>query len=130
MAKLSLLLGVLILLFPIIGLCREIFGLPRTCSTMDMRIYQSQIGFTALNIPKYMVEMINEAWQVDAVFNVEISCTAFASFDFVDPMVFRRIDECCTCLLKGGGKINQGESITFEYSNTLPYELAVTRVNC
>lgn len=95
-----------------------------------MRIYQSQIGFTALNMPKYMVEVINEAWQVDAVFNVEISCTAFASFNFVDPMVFRRIDECCTCLLKGGGKINQGESVTFEYSNTLPYELAVTQVNC
>ncbi|CAI9098549.1 OLC1v1035218C2 [Oldenlandia corymbosa var. corymbosa] len=101
----------------------------RRCSPSDIRIYQSSSGYTSLNIPKYIVQIINEAEEVDGVFDVEITCEDFASANLVNPLVFRRLDQG-HCLVKNGDKIEPGEIISFEYSNISPYQFSVIDVKC
>ncbi|KAI3444131.1 hypothetical protein Pfo_000796 [Paulownia fortunei] len=93
------------------------------------RIYQWPSGFASLHIPKFTVQIINEAWHVKGVYDVQIACPAFASTTLINPMVFRRID-LADCLLNNGRIISPGEVITFEYSNILPYPLIVLNLKC
>ncbi|CAL5442562.1 unnamed protein product [Camellia sinensis] len=94
----------------------ETDGVIRRCWASDIRIYQWQSGYTALNIPQYTVQIVNEAWGGGDVFDVHISCGEFASFSLVNPMVFRRIGFTHDCLLLNGGILLLGEVITFHLS--------------
>lgn len=102
---------------------------PDTCNQESIRIYQWASGFAGLHIPKYTVQIINEAWHSKGVYDVEIGCPAFASTTLVNPMVFRRLD-LAVCLLYNGRIIKPGEVITFEYSNILPYPFLVLNLKC
>ncbi|KAL6973644.1 hypothetical protein U1Q18_027829 [Sarracenia purpurea var. burkii] len=97
---------------------------------MHVQIYQWPSGFTSLNIPKYTVQIVNEAWGAAVgVFDVHISCGDFASTCLVNPMIFRRIG-LDNCLVKNGKKIDPGEMISFDYANILPYPFSVAQVRC
>ncbi|KAI7985052.1 hypothetical protein LOK49_LG14G00001 [Camellia lanceoleosa] len=108
----------------------ETDGVIRRCWASDIRIYQWQSGYTALNIPQYTVQIVNEAWGGGDVFDVHISCGEFASFSLVNPMVFHRIGFTHDCLLLNGGILHLGEVITFQYANILPYTFNVVRLRC
>lgn len=84
----------------------------KTCSPRDVRKYQWASGFTSLHVPKYTVQIINEAWHVKGVFGVRISCGEFASKALINPMIFRRIS-FCNCLLKDGRIMNRGDRSSF-----------------
>ncbi|XP_047330974.1 TPD1 protein homolog 1B-like [Impatiens glandulifera] len=100
------------------------------CCAADIRINQWPSGYTAMNIPKFTVEVVNEAWMAtDGVFDVHIFCGEFASATLVNPMVFRRIG-FGDCVLRDGGKIGMDEIISFDYSNILPYPLFAVHVRC
>lgn len=73
---------------------------------------------------------MNEASTTDGVYDVQIRCGEFASTDFIEPSIFRRIGDCGICLLKNGSRILPGEVISFVYSNILPYDLSVIQVKC
>ncbi|KAG5593932.1 hypothetical protein H5410_035164 [Solanum commersonii] len=102
----------------------------RKCCPTDIQIYQGPSGFNGLHIPQYTVQFVNEASTIDGVFDVQIHCGEFASTDFIEPSVFRRIGDCGICLLKNGSRILPGEVISFVYSNILPYDLSVVLVKC
>ena len=95
-------------------------------------MYQWPSNFGALNIPKYTMQMVYEAWSnfaTASVFDVHVSCGNFASAKLVNPMVFCEISPS-DCLLKNGDKLHPGEVISFEYANILPFRLNITRVRC
>lgn len=102
---------------------------PNECNPRKIQIHQWPSGFAGLNVPKFTVQIINEAWHVGGVFDVQISCAAFASTTLINPTIFRRLSTG-TCLLKNGSKIVPGEVITFEYSNLFPYPLNVLDIKC
>ncbi|KZV28753.1 hypothetical protein F511_28141 [Dorcoceras hygrometricum] len=102
---------------------------PNECNPGCIRIIQWPSGYAGLHIPKYTVQITNEAWHSKGVYNVEIACPAFASTTLINPAIFRRID-LVHCVLKNGRIFNTGEVITFEYSNILPYPLAIVSMKC
>ncbi|KAL1548874.1 putative TPD1 protein 1-like [Salvia divinorum] len=102
---------------------------PERCKPGCIEIYQWASGFASLHIPKYTVQVANEAWRVKGVYDVRISCPAFASTTLINPKVFRRLD-MANCLLNDGGIIFPGQVITFEYSNILPFPLLGTNFKC
>lgn len=104
-------------------------GSKELCSPKDIRIYQWQSGYTGIHVPKFTVQIINEAWRANAVYGVEISCGPFASTGLINPFIFRRTTSN-NCLLKNGRKINPGEVVSFHYSNILPYTFNVLEVKC
>ncbi|KAH6797956.1 hypothetical protein C2S52_022510 [Perilla frutescens var. hirtella] len=102
---------------------------PEQCNPGFVRIYQWPSAYASLHIPKYTVQIINEAWHVKGVYDVHVSCPDFASTTLINPTVFRRID-LGNCLLDDGQIISPGEVITFEYSNILLYPFTVTSFKC
>ncbi|PIN20543.1 hypothetical protein CDL12_06785 [Handroanthus impetiginosus] len=118
---------IILLIFPITITCWIIY--PSRCSPGCIRIYQWPSGFASLHVPKFTVQIINEAWDTKGVYDVQIACPGFASTTLINPKVFRRID-LAYCLLKNGGVINPGEVITFDYSNILPYPFGVLTLKC
>ncbi|CAK9186330.1 unnamed protein product [Ilex paraguariensis] len=119
-----------ILLSPFTSTCSDdTGGSRRACCPSDIQIYQWPSGYTGLHEPEFTVVIVNEAWLVDGVFDVQISCGEFASTKLINPMIFRRIG-FGKCLLKDGKKISPGEVISFQYSNVLPYTFSVVEVKC
>ncbi|KAL2502178.1 Uncharacterized protein Fot_36026 [Forsythia ovata] len=90
------------------GLGYSWFINPNSCNPSTIRIYQWPSGFAGRNVPKFTVQIINEAWYVGGVFDVQISCPSFASTTLINPTIFRRIS-IGTCLLKNGRNIIPGE---------------------
>ncbi|KAH7859265.1 hypothetical protein Vadar_033876 [Vaccinium darrowii] len=100
------------------------------CCGAEIRIYQWPSGFGALNVPKFNVLIVNEAWGAPSgVFDVHISCGEFASASLINPLLCRRV-ATGDCLLKNGKLLYPGEVISFQYANILPYPLAVLQVRC
>ncbi|KAL6520648.1 hypothetical protein OROMI_032208 [Orobanche minor] len=118
---------IVLLICPITISCWIIY--PDRCNPGCIRIYQWASGFASLHVPKYTVQIINEAWHEKGVYDVEIVCPIFASTTLINPMIFRRIDSG-RCLLNNGRTIKPGEVITFEYSNIMPYPFVVLNLKC
>ena len=111
------------------SLWNAIMGDGTRCCGSQIRIYQWPSGFTALNIPKFTVQIVNEAWDAASVFDVHVSCGEFASASLINPMIFRRLG-LGDCLLKNGDTLSPGEVISFEYANILPYVFDIAQVSC
>ncbi|EPS68576.1 hypothetical protein M569_06197, partial [Genlisea aurea] len=101
----------------------------RGCDPQDIRIYQWPSGFAGMNIPQFTVQIVNEAWQANAVYQVRISCRGFATTTYIDPRVLRRLD-MEVCLVREGGKMRPGDVISFVYSNMLKFPLYVLDLKC
>ncbi|KAL5225930.1 hypothetical protein ABZP36_012569 [Zizania latifolia] len=101
---------------------------PDSCSEEDVVVYQNNAEHLPSGIPTYSVEIINVCASC-TVYNVHVSCGEFASTELVDPSQFQRVG-FHDCLVKGGGRMGPSESVSFLYSNSFPYSLEVTNVDC
>uniref|UniRef100_A0A0E0EWI2 Uncharacterized protein n=1 Tax=Oryza meridionalis TaxID=40149 RepID=A0A0E0EWI2_9ORYZ len=101
---------------------------PDSCSEQNVVVYQNNAEHLPSGIPTYSVEIINVCTAC-TVYDVHISCGEFASAELVDPSQFQRIG-FNDCLVKGGGRLGPSEAVSFQYSNSFAYPLAVANVAC
>jgi hypothetical protein len=80
-------------------------------------------------MPRYSVTITNTCVSC-AVRDVRVSCGEFGSGKLVDPGDFRRAAAGDYCIVRGGGAMRPGETISFEYSNQFQYDLGVASVSC
>ncbi|KAL6624863.1 hypothetical protein ACP70R_032184 [Stipagrostis hirtigluma subsp. patula] len=98
------------------------------CSEEAIDVSQHSVGTLADGIPLFSVTITNICLQCK-VQDVHLSCGEFASTQLVDPSDFERV-AYGDCVVKGGGAMEPGETVSFEYSNSFEYPLAVSNVSC
>jgi hypothetical protein len=101
----------------------------QVCSGRDISVSERMIYTGKDGIPVYGVEISNTCATGCAISNIHISCGSFASTIEIDPKTFRRI-AYNDCLVKDGGKLASGESVSFNYANNAIYPLKVASVQC
>ncbi|CAM0949947.1 unnamed protein product [Alopecurus aequalis] len=98
----------------------------------DIAIYQGR-GTTLPNgIPAYTVDVMNRCSAGDgdcAIAGIHVRCGWFSSVSLVDPRKFRRLARD-DCLINDGQPLLAGETLSFEYSNSFPYQLSVAVATC
>lgn len=101
---------------------------PTECSENFVAVSQAEATRWLGGMPSYSVTITNTCASC-AVSDVHVSCGEFGSAKLVDPSSFRRVT-AGDCLVGGGGAMQPGESISFDYSNMYPYDLDVSSVSC
>uniref|UniRef100_A0A0D9XII9 Uncharacterized protein n=1 Tax=Leersia perrieri TaxID=77586 RepID=A0A0D9XII9_9ORYZ len=101
---------------------------PEGCSGENVVVYQNNAQHLPSGIPTYSVEVINTCTAC-TVYDVHVACGEFASTELVDPTQFQRVG-FNDCLVKGGGPLGPSESVSFQYSNSFAYPLAIANVAC
>ncbi|CAN6336174.1 unnamed protein product [Urochloa humidicola] len=101
---------------------------PSECSQDAVVVSQAEAGLRPGGLPAYSVTITNTCVSC-AVRDVHVSCGAFGSAKLVDPGDFRRVT-AGDCLVRGGGAMRPGETISFEYANMFQYDLGVASVSC
>lgn len=98
----------------------------------DISISQGRGTTLPSGIPSYTVEVINRC--IDdgggcAIGGIHARCGWFSSVTLVDPRKFLRLayDDC---LVNDGQPLLAGDTISFEYANSFPYELRVAFASC
>ncbi|KAF0929509.1 hypothetical protein E2562_021760 [Oryza meyeriana var. granulata] len=99
-----------------------------SCSGEDVVVYQNNAEHLPSGIPTYSVEIINICTAC-TVYDVHVSCGEFASTELVYPSQFQRVG-FNDCLVKCGGPLGPSETVSFQYSNSFAYPLAVANVAC
>ncbi|KAJ3673614.1 hypothetical protein LUZ60_005606 [Juncus effusus] len=100
-----------------------------SCSKDDVVLYQGVSSPLPSGIPTYTVQILNVRMSGCAVSDIHVSCGWFSSARLINPSVFRRL-RYDDCLVNDGGPISPGQSISFQYANTYPYQLHVSSVSC
>ncbi|RCV43757.1 hypothetical protein SETIT_9G319000v2 [Setaria italica] len=98
------------------------------CSEEVVQVSQVDAGLLPNGIPSYSVTITNTCLDC-TVRDVHVSCGEFASTELVDPSSFQRL-AYGDCLVRDGGPIGPGETVSFEYSNSLIYSMDVASVSC
>ncbi|CAN6294245.1 unnamed protein product [Urochloa humidicola] len=98
------------------------------CSEGVVQVSQVNAGSLPSGIPSYSVTITNTCLDC-TVRDVHVSCGEFASTELVDPGNFQRL-AYGDCLVKDGGPIGPGETVSFEYSNSFIYSMGVVSVSC
>uniref|UniRef100_K4AMF4 TPD1 protein n=1 Tax=Setaria italica TaxID=4555 RepID=K4AMF4_SETIT len=93
-----------------------------------VQVSQVDAGLLPNGIPSYSVTITNTCLDC-TVRDVHVSCGEFASTELVDPSSFQRL-AYGDCLVRDGGPIGPGETVSFEYSNSLIYSMDVASVSC
>ncbi|CAL5097193.1 unnamed protein product [Urochloa decumbens] len=101
---------------------------PSECSQSAVVVSQAEAGLLPGGLPSYSVTITNTCLSC-AVRDVHVSCGEFGSAELVDPGDFRRV-AAGDCLVRGGGAMRPGETISFEYANMFQYDLDVASVAC
>ncbi|XP_068649240.1 cytochrome P450 86A7-like [Aristolochia californica] len=101
----------------------------RQCAVGHVQINQDSTGFGPGNIPEFRVQILNASPTGTAVSNVHVACDQFASARLVNPRIFQRLKPN-DCLVKDGKPLEANELIAFSYTNSRPYPLAVSHVEC
>lgn len=99
------------------------------CSKDDIAISQGTTSPLFNGIPSYTVRILNECASDCYMCNIHVNCGWFSSARLVNPEIFQRI-AYNDCLVNGGEPLGPGESIYFEYSNIMPYQLTVSSADC
>ncbi|EPS72898.1 hypothetical protein M569_01861, partial [Genlisea aurea] len=99
------------------------------CSKSDIVISQGPTLLLPNGIPTYTVEIMNVCATGCDIAGIHLSCGWFSSARLVNPRVFRRL-RFDDCLVNEGGPLVNGRTVSFQYSNTYRYELAVAAVAC
>ncbi|KAK1312023.1 hypothetical protein QJS10_CPA07g00699 [Acorus calamus] len=99
------------------------------CAISDVVVQQGAAGKLPNGIPRYSVEILNMSPKNTTVMDVHIKCGWFASYNLVDPSIFRRLAHD-DCLVNNGQPILAGQAIGFSYSNTFSYPMTVSVVAC
>lgn len=101
----------------------------------DIEIYQGHASSLPSGVPAYKVDVMNRCLgDLDgrgecAIAGIHIRCGWFSSASLVDPSKFRRLGHD-DCLLNDGRPLLGGETISFEYANSFPYQLSVRVATC
>ncbi|KAG8048633.1 hypothetical protein GUJ93_ZPchr0009g1707 [Zizania palustris] len=102
----------------------------------DIAIDQAHASPLPSGVPAYTVDIINRCicsgggtGEECAIANIHVRCGWFSSVNMVDPLVFRRVGRD-NCLVNDGKPLNAGETISFEYSNSFPYQLTAVDATC
>ncbi|CAN6324538.1 unnamed protein product [Urochloa humidicola] len=98
------------------------------CPEGVVQVSQVNAGSLPSGIPSYNVTITNTCLDC-TVRDVHVSCGEFASTELVDPGNFQRL-AYGDCLVKDGGPIGPGETVSFEYSNSFVYSMGVVSVSC
>ncbi|XP_006661681.2 TPD1 protein homolog 1B-like [Oryza brachyantha] len=101
---------------------------PGSCSEENVVLYQSREEHLPSGIPAYSVEIINVC-AACTVYDVHVSCGEFASTELVDPSQFQRVG-FNDCLVRRGGPLGPSDAVSFQYSNSFAYPLAVANFAC
>lgn len=80
-------------------------------------------------IPTYKVNILDVCVGCSGISNIHVSCGWFSSAMVLDPGVFRRLSYN-DCLVNNGDPLAPGETLSFQYANTLSYPLSVSSVHC
>uniref|UniRef100_A0A0D9X251 Gnk2-homologous domain-containing protein n=1 Tax=Leersia perrieri TaxID=77586 RepID=A0A0D9X251_9ORYZ len=100
-----------------------------SCSMENVVVlYQNKAERLPSGIPTYSVEIINIC-ATCTVYDVHVACGEFASTELVDPTQFQRAG-FNDCLVKGGGPLGPSKAVSFQYSNSFAYPLAISNVAC
>ncbi|KAK1321766.1 hypothetical protein QJS10_CPA03g00630 [Acorus calamus] len=99
------------------------------CMIRDVVVQQGAVGTLPNGIPRYSVVILNVNPKNKTVMNVHIKCGWFASYNLVDPSIFRRLAHD-DCLVNNGQPIPTGQAIGFSYSNSFSYPMTVSTVAC
>lgn len=101
---------------------------PDLCSGV-VAVSQGSAGSLSNGTPSYSVTITNTCLGC-TVRDVHVSCGEFAApTELVDPSDFRRLSYD-DCLVKNGGPMGPGDTISFEYSNSFIYKMDVATVSC
>ncbi|KAK1279947.1 hypothetical protein QJS04_geneDACA003142 [Acorus gramineus] len=73
------------------------------CAISNVVLHQGAAGTLPSGIPKYSVEILNVSPKNTTVMNVHIKCGWFASYNLVNPSIFRRLAHD-DCLVNNGSK--------------------------
>lgn len=98
----------------------------------DIAIYQGRGTRLPSGVPAYTVDVMNRCSGSDGecgIAGIHVRCGWFSSVSLVDPRKFRRLAED-DCLVNDGQPLLAGETISFEYSNSFPYQLSVADATC
>ena len=98
----------------------------------DIAIYQGRGTTLPSGVPAYTVDVMNRCSGGDgdcAIAGIHVRCGWFSSVSLVDPRKFRRIARD-DCLINDGQPLLAGETLSFEYSNSFPYQLSVAVATC
>ncbi|PWZ43772.1 hypothetical protein Zm00014a_005656 [Zea mays] len=100
----------------------------------DIAIYQRHSSSLPNGVPAYKVDVMNQCLGDPgggdcAIAGIHVRCGWFSSVNLVDPLKFRRLRHD-DCLLNDGRPLLGGDTISFEYANSFPYELSVRVATC
>ncbi|KAJ0578458.1 hypothetical protein HanPI659440_Chr05g0213041 [Helianthus annuus] len=95
----------------------------------DIVINQGPTDPLPSGIPTYTVEIMNVCTTGCDISGIHLSCGWFSSARLINPRVFRRL-HYDDCLVNNGKTLVNGHTISFQYANTFPFQLAVSSVVC
>ncbi|GMJ00121.1 TAPETUM DETERMINANT 1 [Hibiscus trionum] len=99
------------------------------CSKADIVINQGPTAPLPSGIPTYTVEILNICATGCDISGIHLTCGWFSSAHLVNPKVFKRL-RYNDCLVNDGKPLINGGTLEFQYANTFPYPLSVSRVVC
>ncbi|XP_039060050.1 TPD1 protein homolog 1-like [Hibiscus syriacus] len=99
------------------------------CTKDDIVIFQGSTAPLPNGIPTYTVQIMNVCVSGCSISDIHVSCGWFSSVKLINPTVFKR-QTYDDCLVNDGEPLGRGEGLSFEYSNTFSYPLAVSSVAC
>jgi len=101
---------------------------PSECSQDAVVVSQAEAGGRPGGVPCYSVKITNTCLSC-TVRDIHVSCGEFGSARLVDPSDFRRL-AVGDCIVRGGGAVRPGETVSFDYSNQFQYDLHVASASC
>ena len=102
--------------------------LSQTCSNEDISVNQNNAG-SSNGVSLFEVEIVKECSFGCAIENIHVSCGDFTSGVEVNPELFKKLS-IGDYLVNDGQKLDTGDIVSFTYSNTFSFPLAVTSVTC
>ncbi|KAF5207698.1 Tapetum determinant 1 like [Thalictrum thalictroides] len=99
------------------------------CSKSDIVVNQGPTAPLPNGIPTYTVEIMNVCPNGCNISGIHLSCGWFSSARLINPKVFKRL-RYDDCVVNAGKSLVNGGTLSFQYANTYPYPLAVSRVHC
>ncbi|KAI3957292.1 hypothetical protein MKW92_036392 [Papaver armeniacum] len=98
------------------------------CPTDTLAVYQGRVDPLPGGLPEHFVNICNIATNCTA-YRIYLSCGWFASAKLINPQVFKRL-RFNNCLVNDGKDLEEGRCLSFTYSETYPYPLAVKSIKC
>ncbi|XP_022736926.1 protein TAPETUM DETERMINANT 1-like [Durio zibethinus] len=99
------------------------------CTKADIVINQGPTAPLPSGIPTYTVEILNVCVTGCDISGIHLNCGWFSSARLINPKIFKRL-RYNDCLVNDGKPLVIGGTLSFQYANTFPYPLSVSRVVC